>query len=68
MTVYGISKSGLRQRTPTNDSVLVRQSDIDKHMKHSLQYLDNLKKQLDFHATKASSIRLRKEWLQRQKK
>ena len=41
---------------------------MQRHITTKLHYFKNLQKQLDAHATKASSIRLRKEWLEKQKK
>ena len=42
--------------------------DMQRHITNKLHYFKNLQKQLDAHATKAASIRLRKEWLEKQKK
>ena len=36
-------------------------------IKHNLKYYETLQKQLDVHHTKAASIQIRKQWLQRQK-
>ena len=41
---------------------------MQRHITNKLHYFKNLQKQLDAHATKAASIRLRKEWLEKQKK
>ena len=65
---YGVSKSGLRPRRQTNDNFTVSQSDIDKHITNRLHYYKTLKDKLDAQATKASSIALRKQWLDKQKK
>ena len=40
---------------------------MQRHITNKLHYFKNLQKQLDAHATKVSSIRLRKEWLEKQK-
>ena len=45
-----------------------RQSNIDKHIANKLRYFKNVQRQLDAHATKAASIQLRKDWMQKQKK
>ena len=42
--------------------------DMQRHITNKLHYFKNLQKQLDAHATKVASIRLRKEWLEKQKK
>jgi hypothetical protein len=41
---------------------------MQRHITNKLHYFKNLQKQLDAHATKVASIRLRKEWLEKQKK
>ena len=46
----------------------LQQNNIDKHITNRLHYFKNLQKQIDAHATKASSIALRKQWLEKQKK
>ena len=46
----------------------LQQNNIDKHITNRLHYFKNLQKQLDAQATKASSINLRKQWLDKQKK
>ena len=46
----------------------LQQNNIDKHIANRLHYFKNLQKQIDAHATKASSIALRKQWLDKQKK
>ena len=46
----------------------LQQNDMAKHISNRLHYFKNLQKQLDAHATKASSIALRKQWLDKQKK
>ena len=68
MTMYAINKSGLKPRTPTNNSFTVSQNDIEKQITNRLHYYKTLKDKLDTHATKASSIALRKRWLEKQKK
>ena len=45
-----------------------QQSNIDKHIKNKLNYFRNVQRQLDAHATKAASIALRKQWMEKQKK
>ena len=46
----------------------LQQNDIQKHITNRLHYFKNVQKQLDAQATKASSIALRKRWLEKQKK
>ena len=46
----------------------LQQSNIDKHIKNKLDYFRNVQRQLDAHATKAASIALRKNWMEKQKK
>ena len=46
---------------------MVKSNDVDKHIASKIKYFENLKKQLDFQSTKASSIALRTKWLQKQK-
>ena len=46
----------------------LQQNDMAKHISNRLHYFRNLQKQLDAHATKASSIALRKQWLDNQTK
>ena len=65
---YGVSKIGLRPRKQTNDKFTISQNDIDKHITNRLHYYKTLKDKLDAQATKASSIALRKQWLDKQKK
>ena len=62
---YGKTKS-----TSGHDSrpFALQQNNIDKHITNRLHYFKNLQKQLDAQATKASSIALRKRWLEKQKK
>ena len=64
---YGVSK---RKSTLGHDSrpFALQQNNIDKHISNRLHYFKNLQKQLDAHSTKASSIALRKQWLDNQKK
>ena len=66
MTMYGVSK----RKSFGYDSrpFALQQNDIHKHITNRLHYFKNLQKQLDAHATKASSIALRKQWLDKQKK
>ena len=42
--------------------------DMTKHVLNRIHYFENLQKQIDAHHTKASSITLRKAWLDNQKK
>ena len=51
-----------------NRPFALQQNDMAKHISNRLHYFKNLQKQLDAHATKASSIALRKQWLEKQKK
>ena len=46
----------------------LQQSNIDKHIKNKLNYFRNVQRQLDAQATKAASIALRKDWMEKQKK
>ena len=46
----------------------LQQSNIDKHIANKLHYFKNVQRQLDAHATKAASIQLRKDWMEKQKK
>ena len=64
---YGVSKT---KSTSGHDSrpFALQQNNIDKHITNRLHYFKNLQKQLDAQATKASSIALRKQWLNKQKK
>ena len=50
------------------DLFALQQSNIDKHIKNKLNYFRNVQRQLDAHATKAASIALRKNWMEKQKK
>ena len=43
-------------------------SGLSKHVKEKLNYFRNLQRQLDAHATKAASIQLRKNMMEKQKK
>lgn len=47
---------------------MTNSKDMQRHITNKLHYFKNLQKQLDAHATKVASIRLRKEWLEKQKK
>ena len=64
---YGVSKT---KSTSGHDSrpFALQQNNIDKHITNRLHYFKNVQKQLDAQATKASSIALRKQWLEKQKK
>ena len=66
MTMYAISK----RKSFGYDSrpFALQQNDIEKHISNRLHYFKNVQKQLDAQATKASSIALRKQWLEKQKK
>ena len=46
----------------------LQQSNIDKHVANKLHYFKNVQKKLDAQATKAASIALRKNWMEKQKK
>ena len=46
----------------------LQQSNIDKHIANKLHYFKNVQRQLDAHATKAASIALRENWMEKQKK
>ena len=56
--------------TPTNHDNLVKKKheDMQRHVMNRIHYFENLQKQIDAHATKASHIALRKSWLDQQKK
>ena len=64
--MYGVSK----RKSFGYDSrpFALQQNDIQKHITNRLHYFKNVQKQLDAQATKASSIALRKQWLEKQKK
>ena len=64
---YGVSKT---KSTSGHDSrpFALQQNNIDKHITNRLHYYKILKDKLDAQATKASSIALRKQWLEKQKK
>ena len=64
---YGVSKT---KSTSGHDSrpFALQENNINKHITNRLHYFKNLQKQLDAQATKASSIALRKQWLDKQKK
>ena len=70
--MYGLSKSGLRKKKiPFNNGdnlVSMKNHDMTKHVLNRIHYFENLQKQIDAHHTKASSIVLRKTWLDNQKK
>ena len=63
--MYGVSK----RKSFGYDSrpFALQQNDIEKHISNRLHYFKNVQKQLDAQATKASSIALRTEWLNKQK-
>ena len=44
----------------------LQHSCIDRHVANKLHYFKNVQKQLDAHATKAASIQLRKNWMEKQ--
>ena len=64
---YGVSKTKSTSGHGSGPFAL-QQNNIDKHITNRLHYFKNLQKQLDAQATKASSIALRKQWLDKQKK
>ena len=64
---YGVSKVK-STLGPDSRPFALQQNNIDKHITNRLHYFKNLQKQLDAQATKASSINLRKQWLDKQKK
>ena len=72
MDIYGINRKGLRKRkVPFNNGnnlVSMKSNDMTKHVLNRIHYFENLQKQIDAHHTKASSIVLRKTWLDNQKK
>ena len=51
-----------------NRRFALQQNDMSKHISNRLHYFKNLQKQFDAHGTKSSSIALRKQWLDNQKK
>ena len=59
--------NNLNEKKIVNTPFMVKSNDVDKHIASKIKYFENLKKQLDFHSTKASSIALRTKWLQKQK-
>ena len=65
--------SMLRKRGNYNDSMkLLKQPKVyndklEMAIKNRLNYFETLQKKLDAHQTKASSIEIRKKWLERQK-
>ena len=65
--------SMLRKRGNYNDSMkLLKQPKVyndklEMAIKNRLSYFETLQKKLDAHQTKASSIEIRKKWLERQK-
>ena len=65
--------SMLRKRSNYNDSMkLLKQPKVyndklETAIKNRLNYFETLQKKLDAHQTKASSIEIRKKWLEKQK-
>ena len=59
--------NNLNEKKIVNTPFMVKSNDVDKHIASKIKYFENLKKQLDFHSTKTSSIALRTEWLKKQK-
>ena len=59
--------NNLNEKKIVNTPFMVKSNDVDKHIASKIKYFENLKKQLDFHSTKASSIDIRRKWLQKQK-
>ena len=51
-----------------DDIIKTKHNNMQKHVMNRVHYFENLQKQLDAHATKASHIALRKSWLDNQKK
>ena len=72
MDIYGINKKGLRKKKiPFNNGdnlVSMKHHDISKHVSNRIHYFEQLQKVIDAHSTKAESISLRKNWLDKQKK
>ena len=70
--MYGLNKSGLRKKkVPFNNGdnlVSMKHHDISKHVSNRIHYFEQLQKVIDAHSTKAESISLRKNWLDKQKK
>ena len=76
--MYGLNKSGLSkkkaphgQQLPSmknHDIVGSKHHDISKHISNRIHYFEQLQKEIDAHSTKAESISLRKNWLDKQKK
>ena len=64
--MYGLSKSAMIKHD--EKPFAFQQSNIDKHIKNKLNYFRNVQRQLDAQATKAASIALRKQWMEKQKK
>ena len=65
--MYGVKSRSAMIRHDEKPFAL-QQSNIDKHIKNKLNYFRNVQRQLDAQATKAASIQLRKDWMQKQKK
>ena len=64
--VYGVS---VNKNKGNNSKPLSLQTNvIDRHIANRLHYFKILKDKLDAHATKARSIRLRKQFIESQKK
>lgn len=65
--------SQLRRRGNYNDSIRmlkqpkVYNNKLQEAIKSNLHYFETLQKKMDAHETKAASIQLRKDWLERQK-
>ena len=51
-----------------HDIVGSKHHDISKHISNRIHYFEQLQKVIDAHSTKAESISLRKNWLDKQKK
>ena len=64
--MYGI-KSRSEMIKHNEKPFAFQQSNIDKHIKNKLNYFRNVQRQLDAHATKAASIQLRKNMMEKQK-
>ena len=65
---YGVSKTKSTSGHYDSRPFALQQNNIDKHITNRLHYYKTLKDKLDAQATKASSIALRKQWLDKQKK
>ena len=68
-----MDKTTLRKRSNYDDMLeslkqpKVLNDKLQDAIKNNLNYYETLQKKLDVHQTKAASIQIRKQWLQRQK-